>query len=48
MLFITTVSHKSRVRVVAMTLFYLAILVGLVVLYTQRHVVPPPFIYQGF
>jgi hypothetical protein len=36
------------VRAVALTLYYLAILAGLVFLYGKRHFQTPPFVYQGF
>jgi D-Ala-teichoic acid biosynthesis protein len=36
------------VRTVAMTLYYLAILLGLILLYGQGDFSAPPFIYQGF
>jgi hypothetical protein len=36
------------VRFVALTLWYLAILGGLVLLYGKRHFETPPFVYQGF
>jgi hypothetical protein len=35
-------------RALALTLYYLAILAGLVLLYGKRHFVTPPFVYQGF
>jgi hypothetical protein len=36
------------VRGVGLTLYYLAILTGLVLLYGKRHFETPPFVYQGF
>jgi hypothetical protein len=36
------------VRTVALTLYYLAILLGLVLLYGKGDFSNPPFIYQGF
>jgi hypothetical protein len=36
------------VRTVALTLYYLAILLGLVLLYGKGDFSSPPFIYQGF
>jgi hypothetical protein len=36
------------VRTVALTLYYLAILLGLILLYGQGDFSSPPFIYQGF
>ncbi len=35
-------------RALALTLYYLAILAGLVILYGKRHFETPPFVYQGF
>jgi hypothetical protein len=39
---------RPRVRFVALTFYYLAILVGLVALYGQGDFSTPPFIYQNF
>ena len=39
---------QPRVRFVALTLYYLGILVGLVALYGQGDFSTPPFIYQNF
>jgi hypothetical protein len=36
------------VRTVALTLYYLAILLGLILLYGKGDFSSPPFIYQGF
>jgi hypothetical protein len=36
------------VRGVGLTLYYLAILAGLLILYGKRHFQTPPFVYQGF
>ena len=47
-LFITTLSTNPRVRVVALTLFYLGILIGLIVLYGKGDFSTPSFIYQGY
>jgi hypothetical protein len=35
-------------RALALTVYYLAILAGLLFLYGQKHFVTPPFVYQGF
>ena len=35
-------------RALALTLYYLAILAGLVLLYGKKHFETPPFVYQGF
>jgi D-Ala-teichoic acid biosynthesis protein len=37
-----------RVRLVGLTLYYLAILLGLVLLYGRGDFSTPPFVYQGF
>lgn len=39
---------RPRVRFVALTIYYLGILVGLVALYGQGDFSTPPFIYQNF
>jgi hypothetical protein len=39
---------KSWVRSIALTLYYLAILFGLILLYGQGDFSTPPFVYQGF
>lgn len=35
-------------RGVGLTLYYLAIIAALILLYGGRHYTPPPFVYQGF
>ena len=45
---ITEVYHNPTVRVVALTLYYLAIILGLILLYGRGDFSTPPFIYQGF
>lgn len=47
-LFITTLYNRPRVRVLALTLLYLAIVLGLIVLYGKGDFSTPPFIYQGY
>jgi hypothetical protein len=44
----TARSIDRRLRVIALTLYYLAILVGLIVLYGRGDFSTPSFIYQGF
>jgi D-Ala-teichoic acid biosynthesis protein len=39
---------RPRVRFVALTLYYLGILVALIALYGQGDFSTPPFIYQNF
>jgi hypothetical protein len=36
------------VRAAALTVYYLAILVGVVLMYGLRNFTNPPFVYQGF
>jgi len=40
--------QSPAMRVAVLTLFYLAILLALVALYTREGFVTPPFIYQGY
>ena len=35
-------------RALALTVYYLAIIAGLLFLYGQKHFETPPFVYQGF
>ncbi len=46
--FITELYSNPRVRMVALTLFYLAILIGLVVLYGRGDFSMHGFVYQDF
>jgi D-Ala-teichoic acid biosynthesis protein len=48
MSFITGAYAKPRVRVVVLTIYYLAILAGLILLYGKGDFSTPPFVYQGF
>ncbi len=45
---ITTIYHDPRVHLVLLTLYYLAIILGLIVLYGRGDFSTPPFVYQGF
>lgn len=45
---ITTIANNPQVRVIALTLLYLAIILGLVILYGRGNFSTPPFIYQGY
>ena len=36
------------IRLFGLTVYYLAIIAGLVILYGGAEYVPPPFVYQGF
>ena len=40
--------RHDLIQLVGLTLYYLAIIAGLVVLYGGAEYVPPPFVYQGF
>ena len=40
--------NNRWVQSVALTLYYLAIIVGLIVLYGKGDFSTPPFVYQGF
>jgi hypothetical protein len=41
-------SADPRVRFVGLTLYYLGILAGLILLYGRGDFSTPPFVYQGF
>jgi cytochrome bd-type quinol oxidase subunit 2 len=41
-------SAHPRMRVVALTVYYLAIIAGLVALYGRGEFSTPPFVYQEF
>ncbi len=45
---ITTFCAKPWVKSLLLTLYYLAILIGLILLYGKGDFSTPPFIYQGF
>jgi hypothetical protein len=36
------------IRLVVLTMYYLAIIVGLILLYGGNNYTPPPFVYQAF
>ena len=40
--------RNDLVRLIGLTIYYLAIIVGLAILYGGAEYTPPPFIYQGF
>ncbi len=46
--FITGIYTNPSVRVIALTLYYLAIILALIVMYGRGNFSTPPFIYQGF
>lgn len=46
--FFTEIYTNPWVRTFLLVLYYLAILVGLVILYGKGNFTTPPFIYQGF
>ena len=46
--FFSNLYHNPTARVVALTLYYIAIILGLILLYGRGDFSTPPFIYQGF
>jgi len=46
--FITALSTDPWVRLAALTFYYLAIILGLILMYGKGDFSTPPFIYQGF
>lgn len=40
--------ENDLVRLIVLTLYYLAIIAGLIAIYGGNNYTPPPFIYQGF
>lgn len=46
--FLLRLTTHPWVRAVALTMYYLAILVGLILLYGRGDFSAPPFVYQGF
>ncbi len=48
MTFITTAYANIWVRVILLTIYYFAIIAGLVVMYGEGNFTPPDFVYQGF
>ncbi len=40
--------HHPRVRLVGLTLYYLAIIVALILLHGRGELSTPPFVYQDF
>jgi D-Ala-teichoic acid biosynthesis protein len=40
--------EDDAVRLVVLTLYYLAIIAGLILMYGGNNYTPPPFVYQGF
>jgi D-Ala-teichoic acid biosynthesis protein len=47
-LIITAFYTNPRVRMAALTIYYLAILLGLILMYGRGNFSTPEFIYQGF
>ena len=41
-------SGRPRIRLIALTLYYLGIIAGLIVLYGRGDFSTPSFVYQGF
>jgi D-Ala-teichoic acid biosynthesis protein. len=48
MRFIATVSISPRIRFVALTAYYLAVLIAMLLLWTRAGAVTPSFVYQEF
>jgi hypothetical protein len=48
MTFITELYAKPKVKAVILTLYYLAILLGLILMYGKGDFSTPDFVYQGF
>ncbi len=46
--FFTAIYTNSTGRVVLLTLYYLAIIVGLIIMYGRGNFTTPKFVYQGF
>jgi hypothetical protein len=45
---VTRVCNNAAVRMVALVIYYLAIILGLILLYGKGDFSTPSFIYQGF
>ncbi len=45
---ITRIYHNPTVHVILLTLYYLAIILGLIIMYGKGDFSTPSFIYQGF
>ncbi len=45
---LTEIIKDPRVRVLLLTLYYLLIILGLIIMYGRGDFSTPPFIYQGF
>ncbi len=45
---LTEILKDPRVRVLLLTLYYLLIILGLIIMYGRGDFSTPPFIYQGF
>lgn len=46
--FITRIRGERKARMLALVLYYVAIEVGLFLLYSKSHLPTPAFVYQGF
>ncbi len=46
--FIMALYHKPIVHVILLTLYYLAIIVALIIMYGKGDFSTPSFVYQGF
>lgn len=48
MRYFTERSHSPWLRILLLTVYYLLIIVGLVLLYGKGNLTPTEFVYQGF
>ncbi len=48
MQFITGIYHNPGARVILLSIYYLAIIAGLVFMYGKGELTSPDFVYQGF
>jgi hypothetical protein len=45
---LTRLLANAWLRSLGLTIYYMVILVGLILLYGKHHFTAPPFVYQGF
>jgi len=46
--FLSTLYHNPTFRIVLLTVYYLAIITGLIIMYGRGNFTTPKFVYQGF
>jgi hypothetical protein len=46
--FITTISRNPWARVMLLSIYYFAIIAGLILMYGEGSLAAPEFVYQGF